>query len=163
MYRSPSHRFMGWDIKSMGPVRLETCTNLTHSAAPEGQSERLTQTLPAKPHHLSYAPTTQTLLVSMAKRHVWVYKLPDLASASPGADVARSERESALKLLTGSVACMADGKGWASGSLEGRIAVEYFDPSPEAQASKYAFRAHRQAIDGVDHAYPICALAYHPM
>jgi cell cycle arrest protein BUB3 len=104
----------------------------------------------------------------MAKRHVWVYNLPDLVSApaaAPGAaaEVPRSERESALKLLTGSVACMADGKGWASGSLEGRIAVEYFDPSPEAQAGRYAFRAHRQAIDGVDHAFPICALAYHPM
>lgn len=57
----------------------------------------------------------------------------------------------------------ADFSGWASGSIEGRIAVEYVDPSPEAQASKYAFRAHRQPIDGVDHAYPINAIAYHPM
>jgi len=41
--------------------------------------------------------------------------------------------------------------------------VEYFDPSPEAQSGKYAFRAHRQAVDGVDQVYPINALAYHPM
>lgn len=54
-------------------------------------------------------------------------------------------------------------QGWASGSIEGRIAVEYFDPSPEAQSGKYAFRAHRQAVDGVDQMYPINAIAYHPM
>lgn len=53
--------------------------------------------------------------------------------------------------------------GWASGSIEGRIAVEYFDPSPEVQAGKYAFRSHRQPIDGVDHVYPINAIAYHPV
>jgi cell cycle arrest protein BUB3 len=53
--------------------------------------------------------------------------------------------------------------GWASGSIEGRIAVEYFDADPSAQAQKYAFRAHRQTVDGVDCVYPINALAYHPM
>lgn len=53
--------------------------------------------------------------------------------------------------------------GWASSSIEGRIAVEYFDPSPEVQASKYAFRAHRQTVDGADHVFPINAIAYHPM
>jgi cell cycle arrest protein BUB3 len=53
--------------------------------------------------------------------------------------------------------------GWASGSIEGRIAVEYFDPDPATQAKKYAFRAHRQTVDGVEQVYPINALAYHPM
>lgn len=53
--------------------------------------------------------------------------------------------------------------GWASGSIDGRIAVEYFDHSPDAQSAKYAFRAHRQAVDGVEQVYPINALAYHPV
>ena len=53
--------------------------------------------------------------------------------------------------------------GWASGSIEGRIAVEYFDPDPSSQSQKYAFRAHRQNVDGVDCVYPINALAYHPI
>ena len=53
--------------------------------------------------------------------------------------------------------------GWASGSIEGRIAVEYFDADPASQAQKYAFRAHRQTVDGVDCVYPINALAYHPV
>ena len=66
------------------------------------------------------------------------------------------------KVCFNSVTC-ADGTGWASGSIEGRIAVEYFDPDPAAQGQKYAFRAHRQTVDGVDCVYPINALAYHPM
>lgn len=55
------------------------------------------------------------------------------------------------------------GIGWASASIEGRIAVEYFDRDPESQAKRYAFRAHRQTVDGVDCVYPVNALAYHPM
>jgi cell cycle arrest protein BUB3 len=129
----------------------------------DGQTLRYSQPLPQKIFHLSYAPATQTLLVSMAKRHVWTYNLRELAAGTQAREVSASKRESALKLLTGSVACMADGKGWASGSLEGRIAVEYFDSSAEVQSQKYAFRAHRQTVDGVDCVYPINALAYHPV
>lgn len=53
--------------------------------------------------------------------------------------------------------------GWASGSVEGRISVEYFETDADTQSQKYAFRAHRQTVEGVDQVYPINALAYHPM
>jgi cell cycle arrest protein BUB3 len=53
--------------------------------------------------------------------------------------------------------------GYATASTEGRIAVEYFDPSPEAQEKKYAFKCHRQTIDDVDHVWPVNALAFHPV
>lgn len=117
----------------------------------------------------------------MAHRHVYVYDVAKLAAATEKIP-ASQERESALKFMTRSVATMADGKGisiawfffffprgantitilgWASGSLEGRIAVEYIDPAD--QGSKYAFRAHRQNVDGTDCVFPINALAYHPM
>lgn len=101
----------------------------------------------------------------MAHRHVYVYAASELAAAASEGREAKPDhtRESALKMLTRSVACMADGKGWASGSIEGRIAVEYFDPDPESQKAKYAFRAHRATVDGVEQVYPINALAYHPM
>jgi len=46
----------------------------------------------------------------MAHRHVYVYSLPEL-SASGDNCKPQSSRESALKFLTRSVACMADGKG----------------------------------------------------
>jgi hypothetical protein len=51
--------------------------------------------------------------------------------------------------------------GYANGSVEGRIAVEYFSASQEDK--KYAFKCHRQTIDDVDHVWPVNALAFHPM
>ena len=53
--------------------------------------------------------------------------------------------------------------GYATASVEGRIAVEYFDPSPESQSKKYAFKCHRQTINGEDHVWPVNALAFHPV
>ena len=53
--------------------------------------------------------------------------------------------------------------GYATASVEGRIAVEYFDPSPESQAKKYAFKCHRQTVNGEDHVWPVNALAFHPV
>ena len=53
--------------------------------------------------------------------------------------------------------------GYAIGSVEGRIGVEYFDPSQEAQDKKYAFKCHRQTIDDADHVWPVNALAFHPV
>ena len=43
------------------------------------------------------------------------------------------------------------------------MAVEFFDPAPDVQAKKYAFKCHRKIIDGVDTVYPANALAFHPM
>jgi hypothetical protein len=53
--------------------------------------------------------------------------------------------------------------GYATASVEGRIAVEYFDPSPATQAKKYAFKCHRHTVEDVDQVYPVNALAFHPV
>lgn len=53
--------------------------------------------------------------------------------------------------------------GYALGSIEGRIAVEFFDSSVESQARKYAFKCHRQQVEDTDMVYPVNALAYHPV
>ncbi|KAG2008949.1 other/FunK1 protein kinase [Coprinopsis cinerea AmutBmut pab1-1] len=76
------------------------------------------------------------------------------------------ERESSLKYMTRSLAC------YATASVEGRIAVEYFDPSPEVQEKKYAFKCHRQTVkevdqasgkeQEVDHVWPVNGLAFCP-
>lgn len=58
---------------------------------------------------------------------------------------------------------MPDGQGYATASTEGRIAVEYFDPSPASQEKKYAFKCHRQTVDDVDRVWPVNALAFHPV
>jgi len=47
-------------------------------------------------------------------------------------------------------------------STEGRLAVEYFDPSAAAQAKKFAFKCHRGKADGVETVYPVNAIAFHP-
>lgn len=143
----------GWDGKLTvwNPDRSEQ----------EGGTIIKTLELGNKIFSLGYAPATHTLLVSMSNRKINVYDAQTLTA--PGETVPTQQRESALKFMTRSIAVMADGKGWASGSIEGRIAVEYFDTSEAAQAQRYAFRCHRTAVDGVDCVYPINALAYHPM
>lgn len=58
---------------------------------------------------------------------------------------------------------MPNDEGYASSSIEGRVAVEWFDPSADSQARKYAFKCHRQPVEGVDVVYPVNALAFHPV
>ncbi|KAI0685726.1 WD40 repeat-like protein [Cytidiella melzeri] len=95
------------------------------------------------------------LVVAMASRLFYIYDIRKMDSPQ--------SRESSLKFMTRSLACMADGQGYATASVEGRIAVEYFDPGPEAQEKKYAFKCHRQTINDVDHVWPVNALAFHPV
>ncbi|KAJ1556320.1 hypothetical protein HK405_002010, partial [Cladochytrium tenue] len=71
-------------------------------------------------------------------------------------------RESS-KFMTRVLRCMPNGEGYATGSIEGRIAVEFFDESPEVQAKKYAFKCHREKQEGIDTVYPVNAIAFHPV
>lgn len=119
----------------------------------EGGTPQQQQTMPERVYHLDIVG--HMLVLAMASRLVRIYDTRRM-------DAPLQERESSLKYLTRSLACMANGEGYAMASTEGRIAVEYFDASPEVQANKYAFKCHRQAIDGVDHVWPVNALAFHP-
>ena len=141
--------------------------------------------LPYKPFSMSLTATK--LVVAMASRALHIYDLQALAlvcsqaaQAPPMPNVVEVEpwqrRESSLKFMTRAVACMPDDAGYASSSIEGRVAVEWFDPSGTSQARKYAFKCHRQVssaansagagagvADGVDVVYPVNALAFHPV
>jgi cell cycle arrest protein BUB3 len=126
--------------------------------------------LPSKPFSMSLTATK--LVVAMASRALHIYDLKALAlltaqSEADGANKVEVEpwqrRESSLKFMTRCVACMPDDAGYASSSIEGRVAVEWFDPSPESQARKYAFKCHRQTADDVDVVYPVNSLAFHPV
>ena len=126
--------------------------------------------LPSKPFSLSVSDTK--LVVAMASRVFYIYELETLAthcaqSSAPSPDTLEitpwQHRESSLKFMTRAVACMPNGDGYASSSIEGRVAVEWFDPSEESQARKYAFKCHRQPVEGVDVVYPVNALAFHPI
>lgn len=92
---------------------------LFHTDAPcssAAEPLRSTSSLPERVYNLCYTPATGRILVSMAHRHVSVYAAYELSNASQEGRDAKADhtRESALKMLTRSVACMADGKGECS-------------------------------------------------
>lgn len=122
----------------------------------------VTISLPNKPFSLSLTATK--LVVAMASRALHIYTLADLASDSAAQGIEPwQRRESSLKFMTRAVACMPNDQGYASSSIEGRVAVEWFDPSPTSQSRKYAFKCHRQASpEGIDVVYPVNALTFHP-
>ncbi|KAL9014123.1 MAG: hypothetical protein Q9173_001214 [Seirophora scorigena] len=166
---SPQHRILvsaSWD----------STLHIHHLSAPSGPIASVN--LPSKPFSISLTPTK--LVVAMASRTLHIYDLSSLASAAsalastndPTSAAATvpvevepwQRRESSLKFMTRAIACMPNDAGYASSSIEGRVAVEWFDPSPESQARKYAFKCHRQADEqGVDVVYPVNALAFHPV
>lgn len=53
------------------------------------------------------------------------------------------------------------GQGYVLSSIEGRVAVEYLDPSPEVQKKKYAFKCHRLKENNIEHIYPVNAISFH--
>ncbi|KAJ1628512.1 budding uninhibited by benzimidazoles 3-like protein, isoform CRA_b [Pavlovales sp. CCMP2436] len=73
-------------------------------------------------------------------------------------------RESSLKTQTRCVAASPSGEFYAVGSVDGRVAMEYVDPLPDAQVKKYAFKCHRSTgDDGFDIAHPVNVLGFHPV
>jgi hypothetical protein len=69
-------------------------------------------------------------------------------------------RESSLKYQTRCIRGFPDGSGYALSSVEGRVAMEYFDLSEESQARKYAFKCHRKSEGGRDVVYPVNAISF---
>jgi cell cycle arrest protein BUB3 len=134
--------------------------------------------LPSKP--VALAVTTEKAVVAMTARKVSIYDLKalrdlvDQSESPPGENEFLEpqpwqERESSLKFMTRDVACLIDGAGFATSSIEGRVGVEWFDPALQDQT--YAFKCHRVTEervkeDGekeeVDVIYPVNAIAFHP-
>lgn len=113
------------------------------------------------------AASPSKVIIAMTSRLVHIYDLSSLASALASQSGVPPEpwqqRESSLKFLTRAVAAMPSDAGYATSSIEGRVAVEWFDASAESQARKYAFKCHRQTgADGADVVFPVNALAFHP-
>ncbi|POS88287.1 mitotic checkpoint protein-like protein BUB3, partial [Erysiphe pulchra] len=126
--------------------------------------------LPAKPHSLSI--TASKLVVAMASRLVHIYELESIKSNIGEANGDTTgikpwqQRESSLKFMTRCVACMPNDEGYVTSSIEGRIAVEWFDSSTESQARKYAYKCHRQPDpeeEGGDIVYPVNTVSFHPI
>lgn len=151
----------GWD----STLRLHDPRNST----PANPNSSVTLKLPAKAFSMDAAG--DKLVVAMSERHISIYDHRNLSSAvaklpSPDAGSEASTpfqtRENSLKFMTRCVRCMPSGLGYASSSIEGRVAVEYISMDAAAQKGHFAFKCHRSTVDGVDTVYPVNALAFHP-
>lgn len=72
------------------------------------------------------------------------------------------KRETSLKHQLRAVKVSVDGQSYASASVEGRVAIEYFNPE-DNHRSKYAFKCHRtKDSSGEEVVHAVNALAYHP-
>ncbi|KAG2221048.1 hypothetical protein INT45_009706 [Circinella minor] len=96
------------------------------------------------------------LVVAMANRQIFVYDIRNMTEPWQTC-------ETTLRYMLKSIRCMPNGEGYACSSIEGRVALEFFDMSPEQQARKYAFKSHRQTINDTEVVYPVNALAFHPI
>lgn len=141
-----------------------------HPGAADAHWSTATINLPSKPYSL--AVSSSKLVVAMANRALHIYELEALANECKSSanslqnrlDIEPwQRRESSLKFMTRAVDCMPNDEGYASSSIEGRVAVEWFDPSNESQARKYAFKCHRQPEGDVDVVYPVNTVAFHPI
>jgi len=164
---SPEHHLLisaSWD--STLHIHILKNNKLDHPTA--------TVPLPSKPFSISLTQTK--LVVAMASRQIFIYDLAALKMLTSQSAPAQEsnyqsileiqpwqQRESSLKFMTRAVCCMPNDEGYACSSIEGRVGVEWFDPSTESQSRKYAFKCHRQADEGVDVVYPVNALAFHPV
>jgi len=129
-------------------------------------------TLSATPHCL--ALSDDKLIVGLSDRSIVIYELEQLrtitsqSSTSPENPENRitvkpfQTRESALKYMLRDVTCTPNGEGYAISSIEGRVAVEFFDEAAEIQAKRYAFKCHRTTTEEEDIVYPVNVVAYHP-
>lgn len=132
----------GWDKKLCMWDDRQKC-GLVHSIE-----------LPGKVYAMS--ASKDMLTVAMSDRHVNVYDLRHLPAPY-------QRRESALKFQTRCIRTFPSAHGYVISSIEGRVAVEYFDTDHAAQSKTYAFKCHRQNIQGSDYVYPVHALAFHPL
>lgn len=112
-------RLMGWDARQ---------SRQTASTTPQ-EGERV----------LTLALSGGRLVVGTSKRHVLIYDLRNLATPE-------QRRESSLMNQTRCIRGFPDTTGYALSSIEGRVAIEYFNPDPAVQKNKYAFKVRGGAM-----------------
>ncbi|KAJ9521705.1 hypothetical protein QJQ45_015367, partial [Haematococcus lacustris] len=117
----------------------------------------LVKTIPLPGKVFALSSAANTLVVGTSRRQVLIFDTRKVEFGQP-----EQQRESSLKYQTRSVACYPDGRGYALGSVEGRVAMEVVDLQPEAQAGKYAFKCHRRVEEGKGEVvHPVHAITYH--
>lgn len=115
------------------------------------------------------------LVVAMSNRQVYIYAFSQMEEALRTQNThlkPLQRRESSLKFMTRTVQCTPTDDpamaGYVSTSVEGRVAVEFLDPSDASQNRKYAFKCHRQKAktdtnEDEDVVFPVNAIEFHPL
>eukprot|EP00053_Salpingoeca_punica_P010304 m.92651 g.92651 ORF g.92651 m.92651 type:complete len:335 (-) comp15339_c0_seq3:193-1197(-) len=88
-------------------------------------------------------------VVATADRHIVVYNLN-------GGPKEFQKKDTILKMQTRCVSCFPTRDGYAVGSIEGRVAIMYIDPS-RASKDDFSFKCHRD--DGI---HCINSISHHP-
>uniref|UniRef100_U5EUS7 Mitotic checkpoint protein BUB3 n=1 Tax=Corethrella appendiculata TaxID=1370023 RepID=U5EUS7_9DIPT len=96
----------------------------------------------------------EKLVVATSDRKVLAWDLRNMGSYL-------FRRESSLKYQTRVIRCFPNKEGYVMTSIEGRVAVEYFDTDPEVQKKKFAFKCHRSKENNTELIYPVNALSFH--
>ncbi|KAI8093316.1 WD40-repeat-containing domain protein [Halteromyces radiatus] len=92
----------------------------------------------------------QLMVVGTADRHVVLFDLNNPTTIF-------KQTISPLKWQTRSVACFIDGSGYAIGSIEGRVGIQYIDDNE--QARNFSFKCHR---DDSKNIYSVNDISFHP-
>ena len=71
-----------------------------------------------------------------------------------------SVSDSPLKFQMRAISIEPAGNFFVVSSIEGRIAVEHLNAADKGK--NYAFKAHRESVDGVEMIYPVNAIDFHP-
>ncbi|PIN19758.1 Mitotic spindle checkpoint protein BUB3, WD repeat superfamily [Handroanthus impetiginosus] len=135
------------------PVR---CVEYSYATGASGQERYLIGIYTQPEHVYSLSLVGDHLVVATAGRHANVYDLRSMSQPE-------QRRESSLKYQTRCVRCYPNGTGYALSSVEGRVAMDFFDLSEAGQSKKYAFKCHRRSEAGKDIVYPVNAIALHPI
>lgn len=107
---------------------------------------------------------SERVVVGTADKHVWIYDLRMIATSSSTPTTPEQMRESSIGFQTRFLRIYPNQTGYALASIEGRVAMEYFDMSAETQKRKYSFKCHRQRVEGSPEViFPVNAIAFHPL
>lgn len=119
------------------------------------QPQRPVQVVPLGAKAFCMDASSERIVVGGSDRRVHIFDVRQLSSPI-------EKRQSSLNYQIRTLKVSPDQVTFASGSVEGRVAVEYFDVEDNYH-KRYAFKCHRTKEAGGEEAiHPVNALAYHP-
>lgn len=100
---------------------------------------------------------SNNLVFGKSKQTIQVYDIRRLEAPA-------SERPTGLRYQISCLKNFPNGKGYAIGSIDGRVSIDVFDQLEESMKQKFAFKCHREKThSSVDNVYPVTGLAFHPI